>query len=58
MQMKEKTRNTQDQLNEKEIGKLCETKFRVITVKMFQNLKIECRKCKMQTTQLTQLPRT
>ena len=56
--MKEKTRNTQDQLNEKEIGKLCETKFRVITVKMFQNLKIECRKCKMQTTQLTQLQRT
>ena len=40
------TRNTQDQINEEEIGKLPEKEFRVMIVKMFQN--IENRKQKMQ----------
>ena len=45
-QMKEETRNTQDQINEEEIGELPEKEFRVMAVKMFQN--IEYRMQKMQ----------
>ena len=37
-QMKEKTRNTQVQINEEEIGKLPEKEFRIMIVKMFQSL--------------------
>ena len=37
-QMKEQTRNTQVQINEEEISKLPEKEFRIIIVKMIQNL--------------------
>ena len=37
-QMKEKTRNTEVQINEEEIGKLPENEFRMMIVKMIQNL--------------------
>ena len=37
--MKEQTRNTEVQINEKEIGKLPEKEFRIMIVKMIQNLK-------------------
>ena len=37
-QMKEKTRNTEVQINEEEIGKLLEKEFRIITVKMIKSL--------------------
>ena len=36
--MKEHTRNTEVQINEKEIGKLPEKEFRIIIVKMIKNL--------------------
>ena len=45
-QMKEQDRNTQDQINEEEIGKPSEREFRVMIIKMIQNLKIEWTKCK------------
>ena len=48
VQMKEQSRNTQDQINKEEIGKLPEKAFRVMIVKMFQNL--ENRMEKMQET--------
>ena len=35
-QMKEKFRNTQVQINEKDIGKLSEKKLRIMIVKMIQ----------------------
>ena len=38
-QMKEQTRNTEIQINEEEIGKLPEKEFRIIIVKVIQNLK-------------------
>ena len=38
MQAKEQDKNPQDQKNEEEIGKLPEKEFRVMTVKMIQNL--------------------
>ena len=38
-QMKEQTRNTEVQINEEEIGKLSEKEFRVMILKMIQNLK-------------------
>ena len=38
MQMKEQARNTEVQLNEKEIGKLPEKEFRKMRVKMIKNL--------------------
>ena len=38
-QMKEKTRNTEVQINEEEIGKLPENEFRIMIVKMIKNLK-------------------
>ena len=37
--MEEQTRNTEVQLNEGEIGKLPEKEFRIMIVKMIQNLK-------------------
>jgi len=37
-QMKEKTRNTEVQINEEEIGKLPEKEFRIMIVKMIKNL--------------------
>ena len=36
--LKEQTRNTEVQINEEEIGKLPETEFRIMTVKMIKNL--------------------
>ena len=39
MQMKGQTRNTEVQINEEEIGKLPETEFRIMIVKMKKNLK-------------------
>ena len=38
-QMKEHAKNTQDQINEEEIGKLSGKEFRVVIVKMIQNIK-------------------
>ena len=37
-QMKEQTRNTEVQINKKEIGKLPEKEFRIMIVKMIKNL--------------------
>ena len=39
MQMKKQPRNTQVQINEEEIGKLSGKEFRVVIVKMIQNIK-------------------
>ena len=39
LQMKEQGKNLQDQVNEEEIGNLSEKKFRVMIVKMIQNLR-------------------
>ena len=36
--MKAQTRNTEVQINEKEIGKLSEKEFRIMIVKMIKNL--------------------
>ena len=44
--MKEQTRNTEAQINEKEIGKLPEKEFRKMIVKMIKNLEKKWRKCK------------
>ena len=38
LQMKEQDKNPQDQINKEEIGKLAEKEFRVMIVKMTQNL--------------------
>ena len=38
-QMKEQSKNPPDQTNEEEIGSLLEKEFRVIIVKMIQNLR-------------------
>ena len=38
MQMKEQYKNPQEQLNEEEIGNLPEKEFRVVIVKLIQNL--------------------
>ena len=37
--MKGQARNTQDQINKEEIGKLPEKELRIVIVKMIQNLK-------------------
>jgi len=37
-QMKEQARNTEVQINEVEIGKLCEKEFRIMIVKIIKNL--------------------
>ena len=50
VQMKERTRNTEVQINEKEIGKLPEKEFRIIIVKMIKTLKTKWRKSKNQLT--------
>ena len=47
-QMKEQTRNTEVQINEKEIDKLPETEFRIMIVKMIKKTKWS--KCKNQLT--------
>ena len=39
LQAKEQDKNSQNQINEEEIGKLPEKEFRVMTVKMIQNLR-------------------
>ena len=51
-QIKEQTRNTEVQINEKEIGKLPEKQFRIMMIKMIKkkNLK-KWRKCKNQLTE-------
>ena len=56
-QMKEQARNTEVQINEKEIGKLPEKEFKIIvktikkqTNKQTKNLKTKQRKCKNQLT--------
>ena len=36
--MKEKTRNTEVQINEKEIGRLPEKEFRIMIIKLIKNL--------------------
>ena len=42
--MKEQGRNSQDQINEEEISKLPEKEFRIMIVKMIQNLKYRMEK--------------
>ena len=49
-QMKDQTRNTEIQINEKETGKLPEKEFRIMIVKMIKTLKTKWRKCKNQLT--------
>ena len=49
-QMKEQTRSTEVQINDEEIGKLCEKEFRIMIVKMIKTLKTKWRKCKNQLT--------
>ena len=51
--MKEQTRNTEVQINEEKIGKLPEKEFRVMIVKMIQNLKTKLEKMKESITHLT-----
>ena len=43
-QMKEQTRNTEVQINEKEISKLPEKEFRIMIVKMIKNLESKMEK--------------
>ena len=42
--MKEQTRSTEVQINEKEIGKLPEKQFRIMIVKMIRNLESKMQK--------------
>ena len=72
MQMKKQPRNTQVQINEQEVGKLPEKEFRIMTVKMIQNLKSriekiqdsinkdleEIKNIQKQMTQLTEIKNT
>ena len=44
LQAKEQDKNPQDQINEKEVGKLPKKEFRVTIVKMIQNLGIRMEK--------------
>ena len=48
-QMKEQTRNTEVQINEKEISKLPEKEFRIMIVKMIKNLESKMEKMKEST---------
>ena len=48
--MKEKTRDTEVQINEEEIVKLPEKEFRIMIIKMIKTLKTKWRKCKNQLT--------
>ena len=50
VQMKEQTRNTEVQINEEETDKLPEKEFRIMIVKMMENLKSRIEKCKNQLT--------
>ena len=43
-QMKEQTRNTEVQINEEEIGKIPEKKFRIMIVNMITNLESKMEK--------------
>ena len=52
IQMKEKTRNTEVQINEVEIGKLPGKEFRTTIVKMITTLKTKWRQCKNQLTKI------
>ena len=54
-EMKEQTRNTEVQISEEEIGKLPEKEFRIIIVKMIQNL--ENKREKMQESNNKDLER-
>ena len=45
-QMKQQTRNTEFQVNEEKIGKLPETEFRIMIVKMIKNLENKMEKMK------------
>ena len=47
--MKEQGKNSQYQINEEETGKLPEKEFRVMIVKMIQNLKNKMEKMKKST---------
>ena len=42
--MKEQGRNSQDQTNEEEIGKLPEKEFRIMIIKMIKNLELKIQK--------------
>ena len=53
MQMKGQARNTQDQINKEEIGKLPGKELRVMRVKMIQNLENRMERCKNHVTRLT-----
>ena len=48
--MKEQTRNTENQINQEETGKLPENAFRIMIVKMIKKLENKWRKCKNQLT--------
>ena len=48
--MKEQGKNTPELTNEEEIGSLHEKEFRIMIVKMIQNLEIEYTKCKKHLT--------
>ena len=48
--MKAQERNTEVQINIEEIGKLPEKEFRIMIVKMMENLKSRIEKCKNQLT--------
>ena len=48
-QMKQQGKNAPDQTNEEEIGSLPEKEFRVMTVKMIQNLRNTMEKCLTRT---------
>ena len=45
-QMNKQTRNTEVQINEEEIGKVPETEFRIMLVKMIKNLESKMEKMK------------
>ena len=47
--MKEQTRNTEVQINEKEISKLPEKEFRIMIVKMIKNLESKMEKMQEST---------
>ena len=50
--MKEQIRNTEVQINEKEISKQSEKEFRTMIVKMIQNLKNKMEKMKESTNNI------
>ena len=51
--MKEQGKNSQNPINEEKTGKLPEKEFRVMIVKMIQNLKNKLEKMKESITHLT-----